>query len=153
MRAESTYKLHPVVMAALAVHRLDVDDLPWVPAENSMLEEVDTRGTMTQPSIVLHSDGSAVLRWFREDGHVSYQIESDGYAVVTLERRTTPQSVLSALPGRPLSDVVDMPGADATTMIEGVNSRAFISDPEDTRISVVPVGLEPVPAEMMGFRS
>lgn len=144
-RGEDGFKAQPIVMAAIASHGLDVDDLPWRECEQAAGEEVDVNGTRDLPSLHLHSDGGANIRWFRgSQGSLSFTLESDGYAIVTLEGLETPETMLAAMAGRPLESVVDMPGAQGMRIIEAVNSRGFVSDPLDTRISVTPQGMEAV---------
>ena len=73
--------------------------------------------------------------WNLSDGKVLYDIEREG-CIVTIKDRTLPEAILSTLPGKLLSTVVDVPGSHLLEIEIAVNSRAFVSDPLDLRMSV-----------------
>lgn len=142
-RAEDSFRTQPIIMAVLAVHGLDIDALPWEQCDSAAGEEVSIDATHTMPSVHLHSEGSVNIRWWRGiEGTVAFTMESDGYAIVTMERRETPETMLAAMTGRRLDAIVDMPGAEGMYVMEAVNSRAFVGDPMDTRIAVKPIGTD-----------
>ena len=139
-RAEDAYRAQPVIMAVIGRLGLDVDALPWEESSDVPYYEVSIPMTRGLPSLHLSSRGTANIRWRAEDGTVAYELESDGYAIVTLEGRASPDTMLAAMAGMRLNRVVDMPGAEGMRIIEAVNSRAFISDPDSTRMGVEPIG-------------
>lgn len=135
---EDRFRRHAVVVQALLRYNIDINALPWEECENVSGEEVARHSTGDLPSIHLHSDGTARLRWWNNGKSVRYEIEEDGYTIVTLEGLKMPDTLLTALTGKPLNQVVEMPGASSMRIIEAVNSKAFVSDPFDVRIGVEP---------------
>jgi hypothetical protein len=137
---EDTFRRHPIVSAVIVLQGLDIANLPWTDSENSPDREISIPMSRNRPSLVLSERGSASVRW-RAGGHpVSFLLETDGYGIVTLEGQASPDTMLTAMAGMTLAQVVDMPGADAMIITEAVNSRAFISDPLSTRMGVRPAG-------------
>lgn len=135
--AEKRFSADPVIMGALAARNLDVTALPWKRMESASGEEVHVSDRL-QPSIQLSDEGDAIIRWWLPTGCVSYALDREG-GILTIHDTTTPETMLDAMAGMTLNDVVEMPGAEGMRIVCAVNSRAFISDPLDTRIQVEPI--------------
>ena len=119
----------PIVMGAIAARGLDARGLPWKD------DEMVVDGTRDLPSLNIGGNGNASISWYRAKGMVRYALDDEG-GVLTIERQETPETILAALAGRDLKALVDVPGADRMRIVVAVNSRAFISDPLDTRVQV-----------------
>lgn len=134
-------KADPVVVAVASTLGLDMDDLPWDESDDAG-EEVSIKATLRSPGMHLHSDGGVNIRWNRAGTLVRYEVDGD-FRVLTIEDHTFPETVLTAMTGRTLGDIVDVPGARSMRIIEAVNSKAFTSDPLDVRIQVEPISTSP----------
>lgn len=140
MSVVDRFRKHAVLLDVMRQHGVDIDNLPWEDCDEAVGQQIRRLPTGNLPSLYLHSNGRVAIRWFNNGQQVRYDIEEDGYCIVTIVEMETPATMLTALSGRTLDVIVEMPGADTMLIIEAVNSRAFVSDPMDTRIAVEPIG-------------
>lgn len=111
-RPEHAFARSPIILAALAAHGLDVEALPWEQGENTHLDVVQ-RTTPDLVHLTLTSDASANLHWYRPHPMHSASYLLDGDVVkVHVSGLTLPETALTHLPGRALSDVIDLPGGE-----------------------------------------
>lgn len=87
------------------------------------------------PSLHIYPDGTTIIRWTRDGIRIRYDLDDKG-GILTIEEMQTPDTILTALAGEPLDVIVKVPGGDAKRIVCVVNSKAFVSDPLDTRIQV-----------------
>lgn len=85
----------------------------------------------------LHHPQHMKITWWRDGKVVSYESDPEG-EIVTVRDSPLPDAVLSGMSGRPLSEVVAIPGCEDRIVDLAVNSKAFVSDPLDLRISLIP---------------
>jgi len=138
MRPEDRFSCDPVVAAAIAQHGLDMEALPWEPEEMSTMECVRSEKD-GMPSIILDSTSCGSIRWYSPapGRTVTYDIDAAG-ACMRLEGTAVSESMLIWSRGRRLSDLVEIPGADAMEMTwSSVTSHATGTD---TCIGVQPLG-------------
>lgn len=107
---EMVFARDPVVMAALDARGLSNDDLPWEQGEGTMLDFVQI-STGDLVHLTLTSDAEASLRWYRPkpDHSVSYELDDKGARIV-LEDLHLPETAVAGLAGRPVAEIVDLPG-------------------------------------------
>jgi hypothetical protein len=119
MKPEDAFSRDPVIMAALALHGMDIAALPWEPEEMSTLDCVrsDPPGL---PSLILDSEACGSVRWYapRPGTTVAYEIDATG-PLVRLEDVALADTALTLLEGRPLRELVSIPGGDALTIRSG----------------------------------
>ena len=137
--AERRLAADPVVAAAISSRGLDIANLPWEQMESAAGEEVRLDGPQ-MPTVLLDDRGNAHLYWWRAapECSVSYDLDGEG-GILTIHNTTTPETMLDAMTDRTLSDIVDVAGAGQMRIVRAVNSKAFVSDPLDTRIQVEPL--------------
>ena len=80
-----------------------------------------------------------VVRWVRPtDGKaIRYELDEQG-GIITVENTELPEAVLQGMAGKPLMEVVGVPGGETMRVVTAVNSKAFVSDPLDLRIQIEP---------------
>lgn len=130
MRLPEPAASDPLVAGAAAARRLDLEHLPR--DEDGVVE---IHGTRHLPSMSVEADGSAMVRWYRPEGMLVYTLDGEG-GIMTIEGAALAATLLEGIVGRPLSCLVDVPGSDRMTIVEGVTSHRFPGDPLDTRLAV-----------------
>ena len=137
----------PIVTEALRLTGLDIASLPW-PDGNDEDERViklfGSWGTENHagggkpfviPKMRLFYDGEAFLTWNRPETFLRYDVDTLG-GIITVPQTIITEAALAGLAGKPLSDMIDVPGADQMIITNAVNSAAFVGDPTDLRMAV-----------------
>lgn len=127
-----------IVSAVVAGMGLTFETLPltrydsWSTDEPPDEDDVNIQGN---PSLHIYPDGTTIVRWVHGGERINYTLD-DGGGILTIHERETPTTILTAMAGRPLDEFVKVTGGGRMRIVCAVNSKAFVSDPLDTRIQV-----------------
>ena len=126
-----------------ALHGLILPVLPWEAEESAALRTV-RRARTGGPSPILDDTGHAQARRPRTADHAAFSCDlQPAAASVTIESMQLPDTVLAAMAGRLLCEVVDPPGADRLRIVGASQHRTFAHEDDDVRIDVEPIEENP----------
>lgn len=130
-----TIENDPVLREAMRLHGI----ASYKDFEINEDDEIHVIATRDAPAIRIanpdYPRGLGII-WHNMERPVRYEVDDEG-AIVTIPDTVFPEAVLTALSGRPLSDVIKMPGAENMIIDQAVVSNAFPGNPLDLRMSLL----------------
>ena len=126
----------PVLAKALAAREIEsLDDI----------ERTEEGGVFLHPTFdlpLIDIDMLSYPTWLRITWRVAgrevrYELDPQG-AIITIADTQFPDAALHSFKGKRASHIIDLPGFECLLVDEAVLSSAFVSDPLDLRMSVVP---------------